>query len=102
MEKLAKLNFNIRSACLDLEGELSFQTAMDLLAQSLPYFDQGLTVLQVAQVSRVDSAGLALLCEWYKLAAHHQRQLRLEGASDALISMLKLHGLEDLFLINGS
>jgi len=55
---------------LRIQGELTFATVTALLRQSKPLFDAGGERVEVdlAGVERSDSAGLAMLVEWMRLA----------------------------------
>jgi phospholipid transport system transporter-binding protein len=53
-----------------VSGELTFATVMGLHGKAVPLFEKqaGDFVIDLAAVSRADSAGLALLIEWLRWA----------------------------------
>jgi len=67
---------------LRVSGELTFTTVTALLAKSRPLFDQAGTNINVelGDVERADSAGLAMLTEW-------MRQAKARGASIAFFHL---------------
>lgn len=67
----------LESGCLRIRGEMSFASVLALLEQTRPLLADGHGRLEIdlAEVSRVDSAGLALMIEWLRQAHHSQREL---------------------------
>ena len=53
--------------------------------------------LDLAEVSHVDSAGLASLVKWAKSCQQQGEQLRLKGASSRLGKLIELYAVEPLF-----
>jgi len=55
---------------LRVQGELTFTTVTALLGKSRPLFERAgeRVVVDLAGVERADSAGLAMLVEWMRLA----------------------------------
>lgn len=78
-------------------GGLVFATARDLLTQSAPAFaSDGDLAIDLSNVDGADSAGLALLIEWSRLANERQRVLRFAGAPAQLRALAKISDLDDL------
>lgn len=79
---------------LTLSGELDFSNVMSLLAKStslcLPLTD---VVIDFSQLKNSNSAGLALMIEWIKLAKAHQKRITFDHVSTDLISIAKVSGL---------
>ncbi|HEY0720371.1 MAG TPA: STAS domain-containing protein [Gammaproteobacteria bacterium] len=63
---------------LQVSGELTFATVTALNGKAAALFAQpsGELVIDLAGVSRADSAGLALLIEWLRQAGHQGATLR--------------------------
>jgi phospholipid transport system transporter-binding protein len=61
-----------------ISGELTFATVTGILEQSRGLFAQADEVIEVelGAVERVDSAGLALLIEWLRLARDMNKSIR--------------------------
>ena len=83
-----------------LEGELSFATIPALLADieqrgELP------RELDLAGVTRSDSAGLALLVELAGRASRHDHALRLSNFPAQLVSLAEISGVRELLEAEG-
>jgi len=75
-------------------GPVTFATVGDLLrtSQSLFVGPKAITV-DLAAVTSVDSAGLALLLEWLRLARSAGRAVTYTGLPDKLVAIAKLSGV---------
>lgn len=80
-----------------LHGALTFDTVPDLLERSMPLL-AGCPALEIdlAQVERVDSAGLALLTEWARLAAGLQQQLAYINMPPQMRDLVRVSGLDNV------
>jgi anti-anti-sigma factor len=76
-----------------VEGELSIYRAAELKAQLLPQAGTGEVVLDLSQVSEIDTAGVQLLLLSQREAAALSRPWRLGAASPAVAEALNLLGL---------
>lgn len=78
-----------------VSGAVTFATAGDLLAASQALFtgEQVITV-DLAAVTKVDSAGLALLLEWLRRARSEGRAVSFTGLPDKLVDIAKLSGVD--------
>jgi len=91
-----------------VSGDLGFESADALLAQSRDLFVESAPQLSIdlSGVSDADSAGLALMLEWLRWAAAHQRRLRFENVPARLLAIAGLSDLDKLltstFLPSGS
>lgn len=63
-----------------VEGELTFASVPRIQDQSLEWFSSPPDILDLANVERIDSAGIALIIEW-------ARRARLAGADMKLINV---------------
>lgn len=77
-----------------LEGELSFAHVPSLEKQKLP---EGSETLDLSKVSRLDSAGVALLIHWQTQAQAAKRKLVLQNIPDQLQHYIDLCELESVF-----
>ena len=81
-----------------LSGELSFATVGGLLTE----FNQGLAthtppkVLDLSEVSRTDSAGLALLIEWLKQSA----TITFRNIPEQMQSLAIVSGVQELLSLS--
>lgn len=78
-----------------VRGSLSYDTASELLAATRGALEsgRGAATLDLAQVAHVDSAGLALIVEWSRLARLAKRPLTFLNLPEQLQAMVRVHGL---------
>ncbi len=81
-----------------LSGNLTFATVKDLLleAKGLLGANSRISQLDLSEVKRVDSAGLALLLEWQADALKSGASFQLVHAPDDLVSLAKLCEAQEL------
>jgi phospholipid transport system transporter-binding protein len=80
-----------------VSGELTFATASELLKAS-PAFDRDV-VIDLAAMTAIDSAGLALLIEWYRTASHNNKGIRFSGVSAQLRALAKISEIDQLLAL---
>ena len=79
-----------------VSGVLDAATAGDLLKQSKERFTGGDLDIDLAGVSETDSAGLALLIEWMRLAKEAGRSIRFENVPGQISALARISEVEDL------
>jgi len=80
-----------------VEGEMTFDTAKQLLQQSAEFFDKPRDLeIDLSKVVVADSAGLALLLEWKARAAQQDVRMVVKGLPEALKSIAHLCRIEPL------
>jgi phospholipid transport system transporter-binding protein len=81
-----------------LSGNLIFTTVKDLLleAKGLLGADSRISQLDLSEVERVDSSGLALLLEWQANALKSGTSFQLVHAPADLVSLAKLCEAQDV------
>jgi phospholipid transport system transporter-binding protein len=80
-----------------LSGELTFATVPGLWRPAGQAFDQGATVrLDLSGITRVDSAGIALLIELTRAVRRGGGEIRLEHASAQLMAIAEVSGLDQV------
>ena len=80
-------------------GALTFETVPDLYRSSTSWFEgTGELILDLAQVERTDSAGLALLIEWLRRAQAANRTLRFANIPAQVQTLIRINGLQDALL----
>jgi phospholipid transport system transporter-binding protein len=78
-----------------LVGELDVRVVPKLLALSAEIFKQPLCkTIDLAGLSRIDSAGLALLTEWWRTAKIQQHTLRFIHAPPQVQALAHVSGLD--------
>lgn len=87
--------------CYALIGELNYQSVADLLKQSLVAFKESdSTVVDLAEVSHSDSAGVALLMEWQRLAMKKQQSIRFNNMPTQMRVIAQLSGVDKILAIS--
>jgi phospholipid transport system transporter-binding protein len=90
---------NAKSSTQTVAGALTFETVPDLHRNSASWFEgAGELILDLAQVERADSAGLALLIEWLRRAQIANRTLRFTNIPVQVQTLIRINGLQDALL----
>lgn len=84
-----------------LEGELSFDSAELALKKTAKIFvSPTRMVFDLAEISKADSAGLALLLEWLRQAALGGVELRYVNLPRQLLAMAQVVGVDSILVID--
>ncbi|VAW88795.1 hypothetical protein MNBD_GAMMA16-1069 [hydrothermal vent metagenome] len=87
--------------CYRLLGEISFATVGEFDRRMDPkLFAYSVISIDLAGVSRADSAGLALLLAWVKIARSQSAELSLENFPNQLLAIARVGGVDDLLPIS--
>lgn len=87
---------------LALSGPLVFSTASELLDVSRGLFATSSAIsIDLGGVTKVDSAGLALLLEWLRWGSAEGRTVRFTALPEKLLAIARLSGVEDM-LVTGN
>lgn len=83
---------------LQINGELSFSTVSKVLEQSRPLLAtmKGQVVIALADVERVDSAGLALLIQWMRMAREQGMEIRFRHVPAQLLAIAHASDLDHI------
>ena len=83
-----------------VSGELTFVTAPTLLPKSQEWFSGAAKTftLDCSDVTKLDSAGVALLVEWMKRAKANSRPLRVTNLPKQARDLLRITGLDSVFI----
>jgi phospholipid transport system transporter-binding protein len=80
-----------------LFGEMSFDTAEDILRESESPFEEHTQIeVDLSGVLSSDSAGLALLLEWVTWANHTVREIRFTAMPQRILAIAKTTEVEAL------
>jgi phospholipid transport system transporter-binding protein len=78
-----------------VSGQLVFASVREVLRSSATVFqNEAQTSIDLSGVQAVDSAGLALLIEWYRTAEKAKRAIRFVGAPAQLRALAKISDIE--------
>lgn len=89
---------------LTVSGVLSFDTVPDVFAKSAAWVQksQGAITIDLKNVDRADSAGLALLVEWLQLARRRNLSLTFANMPEQVRSLARVNGLSNALGVAGS
>ena len=83
--------------CFSLSGEMTFQTAGQLLRESEPLFEEHTRIeMDLGGVTLTDSAGLALMLEWITWANHTVREIRFINTPEKIDAIAKTTEVDHL------
>jgi phospholipid transport system transporter-binding protein len=86
-----------------LAGELTFATATAVLKATTPLFSEGANLrFDLADISRADSAGVALLIEWLRWAERADASVRFTHLPDALRAIIRVSGVQALLTFDAT
>ena len=89
-----------RSGTLFVSGVVGFMTVQSLLRQSqTALLDSEDVVIDFTDVTRSDSAGLALLIEWQKIAHKRGKRVIFRNLPDQMRALAIAAGLSDLLAL---
>lgn len=83
---------------LKLQGELNAETLLLVLKEGSFWLQEAheQIAIDLADISRCNSAGLALLIEWFRVARAHQRQIHYTNLPEQMINIAKVSGLDKI------
>lgn len=90
-----RLNWSIQKQTLILQGELDRDTLLPLWQQRQVFLN-GIRFLDVSGLKRVDSAGLALLLQFYQQQRQRGNMLAIIGVTDNLLTLIALYKLQTI------
>ena len=80
-----------------LSGEMTFETAERILVASEGPFEQHTRIeVDLAGITKADSAGLALLLEWITWANHTVREIRFLSMPERILAIARTTEVEQL------
>jgi anti-anti-sigma factor len=96
-------SFNIRSKKIEVRGEVDFHTAPKLREQIQATLEKKpqVLIINLSKVTRMDSAGVAVLVEGIHMARREGVILSLQDVSRAARSVLELARVDKLFQVSG-
>ncbi|CAE1150578.1 lipid asymmetry maintenance protein MlaB [Serratia sp. Tan611] len=89
------LRFDDQQQTLVLHGDLDRETLLPLWRQRAKLL-KGKTAIDVAQLRRVDSSGLALLVHLRAEQLRNGVELKISGATDRLRTLIALYNLQEI------
>lgn len=89
---------------LRVDGELTFATVTAVLEQSRPLLAsaEGRVAVELSAVERVDSAGLALLIQWVRMAREHGVEIMFRHIPEQLLAIAHASDLDEILPLEQS
>ena len=84
---------------IELAGVLDHVSVASVLAQSADWFTGDAVVIGLQGVSHSNSAGLALLLEWQKIARQKQVSIQYHNVPEQLLIIARAYGVDQLLSI---
>lgn len=82
---------------INVSGELGAHSVPSLLRLTRGWFDSGDEItVDLSQVERADSAGVALLLDWWRQAQNHRTVIHYYGAPKQMLEIIRFCALEDV------
>jgi phospholipid transport system transporter-binding protein len=96
MSTAFSINFDAQAQMFLVAGELSFVTASAALEQSEPLFDAASKMdIDLKDVTRSDSAGVALLIAWMRLAKQNNKVIIFHNIPEQMMAIASSSGLDE-------
>ena len=97
MSDLFSIRFDADSQAYNVSGELTLATAKAVLSESTRLFDNAARLdIDLANVTRADSAGLALLVAWMLQARVGNKPIQFQHVPSQMLAIAKASGLDDI------
>lgn len=81
---------------LTVQGAVTIDNVVTVTEQGVALFDRDDLVIDLAQVTEVDSSAVSMLLEWQRKAHSHNRQLHFTNLPMTLKSLAQLYGVSEL------
>jgi phospholipid transport system transporter-binding protein len=82
---------------LRVSGDLSFKTVPEFVSSNKNLFSSANSIdVDLSNVSRADSAGVALLIEWQRQAQKQKKSICFINIPSQMLSIVRLSGVDDL------
>ncbi|RFA30295.1 hypothetical protein CAI21_06695 [Alkalilimnicola ehrlichii] len=96
-ELKAELRPSLSAGAFTVQGVMGFSTVTGLLRESQRLFKgQARITVDLGGVERADSAGLALLVEWTRVAQMQGQDIRFVKMSPQMQAIAEVSGLQDV------
>jgi phospholipid transport system transporter-binding protein len=95
------LTFDEKEGVLHLGGELTFLTAKDIVSQA-KMMVEAMTVLNLdfSEVTRSDSAALAILVDWMRIAKKESKAIIFHNVPQQILAIANASGLDEFLPLN--
>lgn len=81
---------------LSLKGSITIDNVVPVVAHGIALFDRHDLVIDLAEVSDVDSSAASMLLEWQREAGRRNLRVCFANMPEKLQSLVRLYGLSEL------
>lgn len=81
-----------------VRGSITFNNVVELTQQGIDLIDGHCQVVDLNEVTEVDSSAVSMLLEWLRIAKMRKLDLHFVNLPENLNSLLKLYGLSGIIL----
>ncbi len=97
MNEQFSLTFDKEQSLIQVGGELSFVTVKKVLSESNGLFESAKYLnIDLAAVTRSDSAGIALLIDWMRTAKSTNKQIAFHNIPAQMLAIASASGLDEI------
>jgi len=90
------MNIKINNNQLSVSGSVTFANVVEITRIGLTVMSQQEPVVDLAEITELDSAAVSMLLAWLRAAQQYGHQLRLINLPKNMISLIKLYDLTEL------
>lgn len=99
MNEQFSLTFDKEQGQIQVAGELSFATVKKVLSESSAVFESVKDLnIDLAAVTRSDSAGIALLMDWMRTAKNTNKQIAFHNIPAQMLAIASVSGLDEILV----
>lgn len=81
---------------LSVKGAVTIDNVVTVMERGVVLFDREDLIIDLAQVTDVDSSAVSMLLQWQREALHRNRQIRFANVPPKLQSLIQLYGVSEL------
>ncbi len=102
MTTVLETDFNDPHCCqMAINGHLTIETVNDIWQQGCEKIRQSAgspMIVDLSKVSHCDSAGVAMIIDWLRVAKKNNKQLILKNLPEQMRAIVEVSGLSKLFV----
>ncbi len=81
---------------LSIKGTVTIDNVVAVVEHGIVLFDREDLIIDLAQVTDVDSSAVSMLLQWQREAGRRNRQIRFANVPRKLQSLIRLYGVSEL------
>jgi len=79
-----------------VQGPITIDNVVDMTQQGKTFFDRPRRVVDLQQITHVDSSVLSMMLEWLRTACQRNCQVQFINLSPNLESLIQLYGIAEM------